>query len=264
MLTSVSAGTPLIDRWLGRRVGEKFVLERLLGRGGMGAVYEAVDETIDRRVAIKLLEPMARLSKENVRRFVREARAAASIRHPHVVSIFDVGEDRYTSALFIVQELLRGSDLRTLLSDQPQRRLPVGDAIELLLPIADALQAAHAHGVVHGDVTPANVFVVDPHAARVPKLIDFGLSRRLDRPLRRPIPMGTRHYCAPEQARGEAFDERADFFSFGALLYRCLAGVPSELASLVHRALDPQPQRRFRSMSEIVRVLARDSRRASS
>src|SRR4051812_49226002 len=147
-----------IDRWVGRRIGGKFLLIRLLGRGGMGCVYEAEDTTIGRRVAIKLLEPSARLARANVRRFVREARALATIDHPNVVRVYDASEDRITSALFIVQELLRGSDLRAVLRERPQRRFPAEEAVALLLPIAEALEAAHARGIVHCDVTPANVF----------------------------------------------------------------------------------------------------------
>jgi serine/threonine-protein kinase len=280
-----------IDRWVGRRIGGKFLLIRLLGRGGMGCVYEAEDTTIGRRVAIKLLEPSARLSRPNVRRFVREARALATIDHPNVVRVYDASEDRITSALFIVQELLRGSDLRALLAEQPQRRFSPEDAVSFLLPIAEALEAAHARGIVHCDVTPANVFIPIEGG---PKLIDFGLAAKLGKASRNDrMLLGTPQYMSPEQARGEALDVRTDVWSFGALLYRCLAGrapyevrsagelleaieddrlvpidehveVSVELAAIVHRALHPIADKRFRSMTEVVSALKALSQRRSS
>ncbi|MGZ5967227.1 MAG: protein kinase domain-containing protein [Polyangiales bacterium] len=274
---NANAGT--IDRWAGRRIGGKFRLIRLLGRGGMGCVYEAEDTAIGRRVAIKLLEPSARLDRPNVRRFVREARALATIHHPHVVRVYDACEDKITSALFIVQELLHGSDLRTFLAEQPKRRLSPEDAVWTLLPIAEALEAAHERGIIHCDVTPANVFIAD-----VPKPIDFGLALKLGRASKNDKLLGTPQYMAPEQARGESLDVRADVWSFGAVLYRCLAGrapyevrsaaelleaianerlvpideladVSAELAAIVHRALDPVIDRRFRTMSELTEAL---------
>lgn len=275
------------DRWLGRTLGERFVLHRCLGRGGMGTVYEAEDLAVRRRVALKVLEPMARLSKERSRRFVREARAAARVDHPNVVSIYDVGPDRITGALFMVLELLQGIDLREHLRARGQ--LSVAEALSYLLPIAEALEAAHQLGIVHRDVTPANVFLSrqpDPLDASattvVPKLIDFGLAERIDRP--EPgdgagaTIYGTPQYMAPELLRGERVDTRADVWSFGAVLYRCLAGraptelipidelvdVDADLATTIHRALHPEQDHRFRSMTDLVRALGAHERRRAT
>ncbi len=279
------------DRWVGCVLGERYRLERLLARGGMGRVYEAVDLAAERHVALKLLEPSPGEWRSRVRRFLREARTAALVEHPNIVAIYETGEDEQTGALFIVQELLRGRDLRQELEARPHGRLPSEEAVSLLLPVAEALEAAHALGVVHRDVTPSNVFLASKRDGVVPKLIDFGLSKLL--PPRRPEvestqrrgPMGTFAFMAPEQALGVLdLDDRVDVWSFGAVFYRCLTGtvpyaaadmkemvrtlahdrpvpvderaddVPTELATIIHRALDPDRDRRP-SMRELVEAL---------
>ncbi|MBI2390351.1 MAG: PhnD/SsuA/transferrin family substrate-binding protein [Deltaproteobacteria bacterium] len=270
------------ERWVGRELGGRFVVLRPLGRGGMACVYEAESRATGKRVALKILEPDARLSHEQARRFLREARAAARIRHPNVVTVFDIDEDEITTALFIVEELLEGRDLRALLRAQKDGKLSIDMATGLLFPIAEALEAAHQLGVVHCDVTPANIFVSRRHESVIPKLIDFGISQRLDRVARRrDSVIGTPPFMAPEHARGEPIDARADIWSFGAVLYRCITGalpydvtsarelvraveeesmvpvderidVPAELAAVIHRALDPVRDRRFASMADLL------------
>lgn len=269
------------ERWLGRELGGRFRIVRCLGRGGMGTVFEAEDAAVGRRIALKVLEPSARLSKPRERRFVREARALARIDHPNVVTIYDVGADRITSALFIVQELLSGVDLREQLRTVPEGRLPLDTALTFLVPIAEALEASHQLGIVHRDVTPANVFLAEQGGVVVPKLIDFGLAERIDRP--RPAKQGeplygTPQYMAPEQLRGEPVDVRADVWAFGAVLYRTISGraptelVPidelveldADLAATIHRALHPEPDHRFASMTDLVRALKRHRRALST
>lgn len=257
----------------------------------MGTVFEAEDTVVGRRVAIKVLEPWARLSKVRARRFVREARAAARVDHPNVVTIYDVGPDRLSGALFIVQELLQGIDLREQLRRMPEGCLPVDSALGLLLPIAEALEAAHQLGIVHRDVTPANVFLSEqPGNVLIPKLIDFGLAERIDRrarfarldrkPRKGEQLYGTPQYMAPEILRGEAPDARSDLWSFGAVLYRCISGrapnqgelvpidelveIDADLAATIHRAIHPEPDHRFGSMTDLLRALSRQHRRESA
>ncbi len=272
------------DRWTGRLLGDRFRILRPLGRGGMAPVYEAENVTIGRHVAIKILEPSARLVALNARRFVREAKALARVAHPNVVSILDIDEDRITSALFIVQELLEGWDLRAHL--RKRARLTLAETLAIMVPIGEALAASHRLSVVHCDVTPANIFLARAGGATVPKLIDFGLAQRVGRPARSRDGMlfGTPHYMAPEHARGQRLDERADVWSFGAVIYRCLAGrapyavssatellakivrepappldevtaVPPQLARVVHRALSPNRDQRIATMTELLEAL---------
>jgi serine/threonine protein kinase len=275
------------DRWTGRLLGGRFRVLSPLGRGGMAPVYEAENITIGRRVAIKILEPSARLLEPNARRFVREAKALARVTHPNVVSVLDIEEDRITSALFIVQELLEGSDLRAVL--RRRSRLSVDETLAIMTPIGEAIEATHRASVVHADVTPANIFLAQAGGATVPKLIDFGLAQRIGRPSRSREGrlFGTPHYMAPEHARGQRLDARADVWSFGAVLYRCLAGhspyavssaaellvkiknepappldelraIPADLAAVVERALRPDRDERFTSMHELLRALHAD------
>jgi serine/threonine-protein kinase len=278
------------DPWVGRVLGDRYRLDFLLARGGMGRVYQATELAGRRLVALKLLEPIPGESRGRVRRFLREARTAAMVEHPNIVSIYETGEDESTGALFIVQELLRGRDLRHELEARPDGRLPAEETVALLLPVAEALEAAHALGIVHRDVTPSNIFIAEQLGGSVPKLIDFGLSKLL--PRRRPDaesaprrgPMGTFAFMAPEQALGVIeLDGRVDVWSFGAVLYRCVTGtvpyiapdlaslartlsndrpvpvderadVPTELATIIHRAIDPDRERRS-TMRELVHAL---------
>jgi len=250
------------DRWIGRLLGGRFRVLRALGRGGMAPVYEAENLAIGRRVAIKILEPSARLIEPNARRFVREARALARVSHPNVVSVLDIEADRITSAMYIVMELLDGQDLRSLLRERS--RLSIDEALAILLPIGDALAATHRASVVHCDVTPATIFLARAGAATVPKLIDFGLAQRIGRPARSRdgLLFGTPRFMAPEHTRGARLDPRADVWSFGAVLYRCVTGhAPSEpldelpedgLNDIVHRALQPRREARYASMRALL------------
>lgn len=278
------------DRWVGRVLGECYRLDFLLARGGMGRVYQATELSSRRLVALKLLEPTPGEARGRVRRFLREARTAAMVEHPNIVSIYETGEDESTGALFIVQELLRGRDLRRELEARPEGRLPAEEAVALLLPVAEALEAAHALGIVHRDVTPSNIFIAEQLGGSVPKLIDFGLSKLMPRrradaeSAPRRGPMGTFAFMAPEQAMGVVeLDGRVDVWSFGAVLYRCVTGtvpyaapdlaslaralsndrpvpvderadVPTELATIIHRAIDPDRERRT-TMRELVLAL---------
>lgn len=196
------------------------VLE-LVGRGGMGAVYRAIDPALGRTVALKVMLPRLAETAIARQRFVREARAVAAIRHDNVVTVYQVSDAGHP---FYAMEFLTGRSLEARLADP----VPVADAVRIARELAEGLTAAHAAGVVHRDVKPGNVWLVDlPGGTFRTKLLDFGLARVLEgAPLTRTgALLGTVVYMAPEQARG-AGEPRSDVFGLGAVLYQMLAGRP--------------------------------------
>jgi serine/threonine protein kinase/tetratricopeptide (TPR) repeat protein len=220
-----------------------YTVTRKLGQGGMGVVYEARDERLERTVALKTLSALS--GDEAARkRLWREARAAASVNHPNICQIYEIGEDR--SGLFIAMELLEGEPL----SEQLRRgSLNVAEAVSVGLEILSALAALHARGIVHRDLKPSNVFRT-PHGV---KLLDFGLARpELDSATslatditRTGTIMGTPRYMAPEAIRGETVDARSDLFAAGAILFEMLAGRPAfdgrTIADVIHATVYEQP-----------------------
>jgi serine/threonine-protein kinase len=273
-------------------IGEKYKVARLLGEGGMGAVYEAENTWTRRRVAVKVMRPEFARDPEASQRFLREAQSAAQIDHPNVVSVLDMGRDATTKALFIVQEYLVGCELRALLDEKGA--MPPEQALELMLPVIDGLVAAHALGVVHRDLKPENIFLVQSRTGRtVPKLIDFGIAKAL-RPredeFRTMIgqTMGTPGYMSPEQARGDLdIDARTDVWAIGVVLYEMLSGripyeyddnpqvmlarlimndplpleraapaIAPELCAVVHRALQRERGQRYPDMQSFYNALA--------
>ena len=227
----------MVQRWYSRtvetpesRVGEvlasKYRLEELLGSGGMGHVYRAVNESVGRAVAIKVLRREHAQNAQVVDRFLREARAANLVRHPNVVDVLDIGkEDDGTP--FIVQELLVGEDLAHFVA-RSGGRLPVEDVCDLLLPVIDAVAEAHAHGVVHRDIKPENVFLAKSPRGPVPKLLDFGISKVRAPDLQATevgMMMGTPAYMAPEQVQGARdADARSDVWGLGVMMFELIAG----------------------------------------
>jgi serine/threonine protein kinase len=215
---------------LGTRVGDvlasKYRLEELLGSGGMGHVYRAVNEDVGRAVAIKILRSEHASSAPLVERFLREARAANLVRHPNVVDVLDIGRDKDGSP-FIVQELLRGQDLAKYV-EQHDGKLTIEEVEQFLLPVIDAVAEAHAQGVVHRDIKPENVFLAEQGKHRVPKLLDFGISKiRLPdiRVTEVGVMMGTPAYMAPEQVQGSRdADSRTDVWALGVMLFELLSG----------------------------------------
>src|SRR5437764_8716218 len=188
---------------------------RLRGRGGMGSVYEAVDPTLGRTVALKVLLPGRVGSRKARDRFLREARAAAAVKHDNVVTIYQVGED--AGAPFLAMEFLHGTSLQ----DELQRDgVRVAEAVRVGREVAAGLAAAHALGVVRRDDTPDTVWLEGPD--RRVKLIDFGLARMADEgaDTKRGLLIGTPAYMAPEQARGDVADARTDLFGRRGVLYR--------------------------------------------
>jgi eukaryotic-like serine/threonine-protein kinase len=215
---------PAASEDLPDRIGP-YVIERKLGEGGMGVVYAARDSRLERMIAVKTLSAAA--DDERARqRLWREARAAASVNHPNICQIYEVGED--AGRLFIAMELLEGEVLSERLTRGP---LTSSEAVPIAFGMLAALSALHARGIIHRDLKPSNVFLTT-HGV---KLLDFGLARpELNEPLsdetaltRTGMLMGTPRYMAPEQVSGEALSVRSDLFAAGAILFEMLAGRPA-------------------------------------
>jgi serine/threonine protein kinase len=243
----------------------------------MGVVHEAVDRQLDRRVAIKMLRDRQSDDPVAHERFIREARAAAAVSHPNVCLLHEIGE--HEGAPFLVMELLEGEPLSARLS---RGRMPVPDALEVMLPVLSALAVLHETGIVHRDLKPSNVFLT-PHGV---KLLDFGLARHSSidvaftaPDLTRPGTLaGTIKYMAPEQITGDAIDARTDVFAAGVMLYEMVAGHPpfdaptalewlnavlredppptgvaeaAQLEPVIQRALQRRPEDRYPSASSL-------------
>ncbi len=216
----------------GARIGS-YEIVSAIGAGGMGEVYRARDTKLDRDVAIKILPELFASDPERLARFEREAKTLASLNHPHIAQIYGVEDSGQTHAL--VMELVAGEDLAVRLVRGP---IPVADSLHIARQIADALDAAHERGIIHRDLTPANIRVAEDGTVKV---LDFGLAKALDPggssvadAMNSPtfaapatqlgVILGTAAYMAPEQARGKAVDKRADIWAFGCVLFELLAG----------------------------------------
>ena len=202
----------------------RFRVLKLLGEGGMGMVFLADDPDLDRRVALKVMKPDAARHEEGRMRFLREARTAAAVEHDNVVAILQVGEDG--GVPFLVMPLLKGESLESRLQRSP--KLPAAEAARLGREASEGLAAAHAAGLVHRDIKPSNLWLEQAADGRERvKVLDFGLARPVEggeRLTQTNALLGTAGYMAPEQARAEAVDGRADLFSLGCVLYRICTG----------------------------------------
>jgi serine/threonine protein kinase len=272
-------------------VAGKYRLTRLLGRGGMGSVWEGIHSTLGTRVAVKFIDAEHAESAEARRRFENEARAAATLRSKHVVEVYDHGlmDD---GRPFIVMEFLEGEPLDRRL--ERVGRLPARDTARLVAMICRALSKAHAAGIVHRDLKPDNVFLVwdDEDGSDVVKVVDFGIAKFTDSQgpvsaTRTGSVLGTPYYMSPEQARGlRSVDRRSDLWSVGVITYRCVTGhlpfegeavgdvlvklctaplpVPSRIVPDVppgfdawfERALSREPEGRFQTAAELATSLA--------
>lgn len=212
---------PDITGWM---AGE-YRLGRKLGEGGFGTVYEAVHPLLKRRAAVKVLHRIAGSDSDAVLRFVAEARAVNQIRNRHIIDIFSFGKLN-DGRHFYVMDLLEGEPLDRYLAREG--RCSVETAVQLLRPIAEALDAAHAAGVVHRDLKPQNIYLVwDAEGETVPKLLDFGMAKLLGDSRVHTVsgtPLGTPLYMSPEQARGDIVDGRSDVYALGVLCHEMLTG----------------------------------------
>jgi serine/threonine protein kinase len=238
---------PAVAGELGRIAGYR--VQKVLGKGGMGAVYLALDESLNRRVALKVMLPRFAVDAHSSERFRREARAAAAVKHENVVTVYQVGED--CGVPFIAMEYLSGYPLDEYL--QRKGRLNVAQALRVGAEAAAGLAAAHAVGLVHRDIKPANLWLEAPHG-RI-KILDFGLARPVEVSsqagglTRTGVVLGTPAYMSPEQAAGDPLDHRTDLFSLGVVLYQLVTGRrpferSSPLAGIIALATDaPQSPR---------------------
>jgi len=259
---------------IGEIVAGRYELQELVGSGGMSSVYRALDQLLERNVALKILHPHYGDDAEYVERFRREARAVAQLSHPNIVTVIDRGEA--DGQQYIVFEYIDGESLKQLVDRTGP--LPARRAIELVLQVADALAFAHQAGLVHRDVKPQNVLVTDDGEAKV---TDFGIARSLDVEhgvTQTGTVLGTSNYLSPEQARGHAVTPATDVYSLGVVLFELLTGdvpfpgdnfvavamkhineppppllerrpdVPVRLVHAVERALAKEPAARFQTM----------------
>jgi len=218
-------------RLVGRTLGGRYAIRRILGEGGMGTVYEGECVPIGRSVAVKVLHPRQALKTDAVHRFRREARAAAAIGHPNICEVYDFGTHTDGSP-YLVMELLMGETLADRIACEGG--LPFDEVVEILIQVLSGLIAAHEKGIVHRDIKPENVFLSRrPGQGVLVKLLDFGVSKMVS-PLFQPedteltragMVMGTPYYLSPEQARGDRdLDGRVDLFACGVILYEALTG----------------------------------------
>jgi serine/threonine-protein kinase len=261
----------------------RYSIKSQLGVGGLGMVYAAWDPILSRQVAIKTLHIDGEHDRSALEEmFIAEARAVAGLSHPHIVTVYDAGLSE--RGVYFAMEQLNGRDLRQLLAE---RWLPtVHDAARIMRRVAHALAYAHASGVIHCDIKPANIFMV---GRRAPKVLDFGIARVAYRRHDHLAGLiaGSPHYMAPEQLRGEPIDRRCDVYSLGVVLYELLAGrkafdgdsyaaivsavmestplpphqirneVPPELSTIADRAMARNPADRFQTAAEMAHELRR-------
>ena len=210
----------------GKKIADRYRLERQLGEGGMGSVWGAHDEKLRRDVAVKLVTERIADSERALGRFEREAMAVARLRSPHIAQVYDYGVE--DGSPYIIMELLEGEDLKDMLSRE--KRLSLEATARLVLHVAKALHAAHAEGIVHRDLKPANVFISREHDEEVIKVFDFGVAKALNdladgEATAEGVLLGTPRYMSPEQAHGaKEVDHRSDLWSLGVIAYRAVCG----------------------------------------
>jgi serine/threonine protein kinase len=236
-----SKETKATESHLGRI--HKYTILSKIGQGAMGEVFKARDTVLDRYVALKTIARALDRDDSHKERFQREAQAAGRLAHPNITTVYDYGEETEKGIVYIAMELLEGTDLHDLIEKRAVKSLT--DKLAIMEEICDGLAFAHVNGVVHRDLKPGNIHVLDNGHV---KIMDFGLARRMEEdPARTAVIMGTPYYMAPEQAIGERATIRSDVFALGAVFYELIAGrrpfagdsIPSVLFSVVHH--EPKP-----------------------
>ncbi|HET7560135.1 MAG TPA: Stk1 family PASTA domain-containing Ser/Thr kinase [Limnochordia bacterium] len=267
---------------IGKLLDQRYEVCRKIGDGGMAVVYCALDRLLDRFVAIKVLREQYAGDTEFVERFRREAQAAASLSHPNVVNIYDVGNDG--GVHYIVMEFVEGRNLKQIL--RTNGPLPVGVAVRVASEVAHALTAAHRQGLIHRDIKPHNILIA---ADGIVKVTDFGIARAASASTltETGTVIGSVHYFSPEQARGSLVDGASDIYSLGVLLFEMVTGqlpysgespvvvalkhlqedaprarqlngsVPQALDAIIRKAMQKEPLLRYRSADEMARELLR-------
>ena len=209
------------DALIGKQIGQ-CVIEKKLGAGGMGMVYLARHSTLNKRVAIKLLRQNLPTDSNGVERFVREARAAASLDHPSIVDIYDAGHEN--GVYYIVMQYVEGESLGKRL--KRRKTLAVDEALSIFTAAAEGIAHAHSHGVIHRDIKPDNILLGTDGSV---KIVDFGLARVMEYDVtisQTGTVVGSPAFMSPEQALGKKTDARTDIYSLGATLYQMVTGVP--------------------------------------
>lgn len=265
---------------IGRLLGNRYLIQERIGEGGMAVVYRAQDQRLRREVAVKVLREPYASDPEFVRRFRQEAHAAASLSHPHVAAVYDVGSDGDVD--YIVMELLPGRTLRDVLREQGP--LPLERAVEIAIQVARALQHAHERGLIHRDIKPQNILFTPDEQVKV---ADFGIARAFggSSATETGTILGSVHYMSPEQVAGEPVGPPSDIYSLGVVLYEMLTGqrpyegaspleiaqkhlqgsftpphqvrpeIPPALAAIVQKAMARLPSHRFASAREMEQAL---------
>src|SRR4026209_2270566 len=270
---------------IGRLVGGRYRVIAPLGEGGMATLWRAMDEQLDREVAVKHLRAQFGHDPGFAARFKQEARSAGSLSHPNIVSVYDYGTDAETGGQFIVMQLVDGEDLAAIL--EMHGTLETDDAVRIAIGVASALEAAHRRGIVHRDVKPGNI-LIDQDV----KVTDFGIARAVSEASMTVTgtTLGSVHYFSPEQARGDEVTGQSDVYALGIVLYEMLTGrrpfqgdsaagvalkrlsedpapptvhgpVPPGLSAIVMRALERDPANRYPdagAFAEALRVWQRD------
>ncbi len=224
----VKAPKPPDDPYVGRKLDDKFLIEQLLGVGGMGRVYKAVQLSLDKQVCVKVLRTGMGQDETLARRFHREARASSRLNHPNSISIIDFGQAAEDGALYMAMEFIPGKDLGKVI----QQEYPLGEEriVAIMDQVLSALADAHAAGIVHRDLKPENIMVTDLRGTKdFVKVLDFGIAK-LQESTQDPaltqagMVCGTPEYMSPEQARGEELDARSDLYAAGVILYQMVSG----------------------------------------
>jgi eukaryotic-like serine/threonine-protein kinase len=272
--------------WIGRSLHGRYTISALLGKGGMSAVYKANDPNLKRVVAIKLIHPHLSTDPDFIYRFKKEASAVAAFRHPNIVQVYDFNVDG--DVYYMVLEFIAGETLQERLRElkKSNLRMPIEQAIRIVINVCDAMGYAHKHGMIHRDIKPANV-MIDVHGQAI--LMDFGIVKILDDDTHTVTGavVGTARYMSPEVIRSEVPDERSDIYSLGVTFYEMLNGnppfnadsamslmmrhlndpvpdlrslrpdVPPELVAIINKTLEKDRARRYRSAEEMAADLKR-------